>query len=72
MDFEVSHILHIKFQEQFHKGKIKLYFLQINLRGNQVQKAGKRKYKAYIQRDCQGDYLKEKDVPQKERFLPGL
>jgi len=43
MDFEASHILHIKFQEQFHKGKIKLYFLQINLRGNQVQKAGKRK-----------------------------
>ena len=56
MDFEASHILHIKFQEQFHKGKIKLYFLQINLRGNQVQKAGKRKYKAYIQRGCQGGY----------------
>lgn len=45
---------------------------EINLRGNQVQKAGKRKYKAYIQRDCQGGYLKEKDVPQKERFHPGL
>ena len=72
MDFEASHILHIKFQEQFRKGKIKRYFLQINLRGNQVQKAGKRKYKAYIQRGCQGDYLKEKDVPQKERFHPGL